>query len=283
MTERILITGANGNIGRELVKSLKALGIDFAIMSSHPEASADVAVVHGDFRRPETLASAFFGVETLFLLSPLVPDMLALTQNAVAAAKAAGVKHIVRSSGAGADPESPFALAKEHGEADRCVQESGLAWTLVRPTFFMQNHLSYYLEQIRNGAHTIPRGDGAMALIDLRDIADSVAVILADPAAHAGKTYTLTGGEALTNAAQMAIISAAIGREVRYIDVPEAAAADAMRDMGMPPVIVDWLMSLDAVVKAGYAAGTTSDVEALTGHTPRRFVDFVRENAAAWK
>mgnify|MGYP001194507153 CR=1 FL=1 len=279
---RILITGATGNIGKELVKSLKARGIEFAIMSHRPDARADVPVVHGDFRQPETLAAAFTGVETLFILTPLEPDMLAMTQNAVAAAKAAGIKHIVRSSGAGADPDSPFSIARVHGAADRCVQESGLAWTLVRPNFFMQNHLGYYLEQIRSGAHTVPRGNGAISIIDTHDVADSVAAILANPAAHAGRIYTLTGSEALTSAEQMAVISTAIGHEVRYIDIPDESAIAAMTTMGIPAVVVDWLMSLNAVVKAGYAGGISDDVLKLTGRPPRRFADFVKANASRW-
>lgn len=210
MTQPLLITGATGNIGKELVAALDARGIRYAIMSSRPATSTDATVVHGDFRRPETLASAFAGVKTLFLLSPLVPDLLEMTRNAVTAAKAAGVRHIVRSSGAGADPDSPFSIARLQGEADRAVQESGLAWTIVRPAIFMQNHLSYNAEGIRKGTHAAARGNGAEAMVDTRDIGDAVAAILADPARHAGHIYTLTGGEALTGAQQMAAISAAV-------------------------------------------------------------------------
>ncbi|OQA34042.1 MAG: NAD(P)H azoreductase [Betaproteobacteria bacterium ADurb.Bin341] len=284
MTHNILITGATGTIGSEVVKALKARGLEFAAMSSRPDQMIDgKPAVFGNFARPETLRQAFRGIDTLFLLQPLAPEMAEFGINAVDAAKAAGVRHIVRSSGGGADPDSPFAIAKVHGQVDRYVQESGLGWTLLRPNAFMQNFLTYYLEQIRSGAYYKPNGDGATSLVDVRDIAECAAAVLADPAAHAGRIYTLTGGEALTNSAQMAAISAAIGKEVRYVDVPEAAAVEAMTGLGFPPKVIDWLMSLNAVIKAGYAAGLSNDVRQLTGHAPRRFTDFVRENAAAWR
>ena len=106
--------------------------------------------------------------------------------------------------------------------------------------------------------------------------------MLTDPAAHAGRIYTLTGGEALTNAQMVAAISEATGHRVDYIDVPESAARDAMLGMGMPEVVVEWFMSLNLVVKQGWAGGLTDDVKTLTGHAPRRFVEFVRENTPAF-
>ncbi len=284
MANTILITGATGTIGSEVVKALQAKNLEFVAMSSRPgQTVGGKPTVFGDFARPETLRQAFHGIDTLFLLQPLVPEMAEFGIHAVDAAKAAGVRHIVRSSGAGADPDSPFSIAKVHGLVDRHVQESGFSWTLLRPNAFMQNFLTYYLEQIRSGAYTKPNGNGATSLVDVRDIAECAAAVLADPAAHAGHIYTLTGGEALTNAEQMAAISAAIGKEVRYVDVSEAAAIEAMTGMGFPSRVIDWLMSLNAVVKAGYAAGISDDVRLLTGHAPRRFADFVQENAAAWR
>ncbi len=107
MTNRILVTGGAGNIGAELVRRLRARNADFAVMTSRPGgAPAGVAEQVGDFLDPASLRQAFAGVDTLFLLFPLAPDMPRMAANAVAAAKAAGVKHIVRSSGAGADAGS---------------------------------------------------------------------------------------------------------------------------------------------------------------------------------
>ncbi|KNZ33144.1 MAG: nucleoside-diphosphate sugar epimerase [Methylibium sp. NZG] len=281
---RILVTGASGHIGTELVNLLKARGADFAVMSSRPgSAAAGVLGIPGDFADPASLQRAFSGFDTLFLLLPLVPNKLELARNAVQAAKAAGVRHIVRSSGAGADAASPVSLARLQGSIDQLVVESGIAHTFLRPATFMQNLVNFSAAQIKGGTLYAPHGDGAQSLVDVRDIAECAAVVLADPAAHAGQAYTLTGGEAFSNAQQMALVSRAIGRPVAYVDVPEAAAVEAMQGMGVPAPLIGWFMSLNHVVKQGWAAGISGDVAALTGHPPRRLEAFIAENVAAWR
>lgn len=284
MTNRILVTGGAGNIGAEIVKRLSARNADFAVMThTSGAASAGVTERHGDLLDPASLQRAFAGVDTLFLLFPLIPEMPRMAANAVAAAKAAGVRHIVRSSGAGADAASPAAIAKVHGEIDALVRNSGIPFTLLLPTSFMQNLVNFYGAAIRDGALYAPRGDGAMAVIDVRDIADVAVEVLTHPAAHAGQSYALTGPEDLTDAQMVSAIAREIGRDVRYVDVPEAAAVDSMTRMGSPPEVIEWLMSLNHVIKQGWAAGVSPMVETITGHPPRKLADFVRENAAAWK
>ena len=285
MSNRILVTGASGNIGRALVAQLSARGADFRVMSSRPgTAPAGLREVQGDFTQRDSLEAAFAGVDTLFLLLPLVPGIEAMARNAVDAAKAAGVKHIVRSSGAGADARSPMSLARLHGEIDEAVMASGIPFTVLRPSSFMQNHLNFYAGSIQAASAVYaPRGEGAVGLIDVRDIAEVAALVLTEPAAHAGAVYTLTGGEALTDAQSVAAISRAVGREIRYVDVPEATAVEAMTQMGFAPSLIDWLMSLNHVIKQGWAAGLSDDVKRLTGHAPRTFDAFSREHAAAWR
>ncbi len=285
MSNRILVTGASGNIGRELVAQLRSSGADFGVMTSRPgRAPAGVREVHGDFTQRDALEAAFAGVDTLFLLFPLVPGMDAMARHAVAAAKSAGVKHIVRSSGAGADARSPASLARAHGEIDELIAGSGIASTLLRPSGFMQNLVNFHAGTIKDAnAIFAPHGDGAMGVIDVRDIAEVAAQVLTQPARHAGAVYTLTGAEALTDAQMAAAISRAVGREIRYVDVPEAAAVASMTQMGFPAQLIDWLMSLNHVIKQGWAAGLSDDVRRLTGHAPRRFEAFAREHAAAWR
>ena len=284
MTNRILVTGAAGNIGAEIVKRLQARKADFAVMThASGGAPAGAGETQGDFLDPASLRRAFEGVDTLFLLFPLVPEMPRMAANAVAAAKAAGVRHIVRSSGAGADAASPAAITKVHGEIDALVRNSGIPFTLLLPTSFMQNLVNFYGAAIRDGALYAPRGDGAMAVIDVRDIADVAVEVLTHPAAHAGQSYTLTGPENLTDAQMVSAIARQIGRDVRYVDVPEAAAVDSLTRMGSPPQVIEWLMSLNHVIKQGWAAGVSPVVETITGRPPRNLADFVRENAAAWK
>jgi len=281
---RILVTGASGTVGSAVVAALEARHIDFSVMRSHADASPGKhPVVIGDYARRETLRAAFAGFDVVFLLQPLLPDLVTHGKNAIAAAEAAGVKLLIRMSGAGADVDSPFAIGRAHGAIDQALQTSGLNWTLLRPSFFMQNHLTFNRAQIQAGRYHAAQGDGQIGLIDVRDIADSVVAVLTDLAAHRGKTYVLTGGEALSNEQQMTQLGTAAGHPVSYVDIPASAAEEAMQGMGMPPIVVEWLLSLHAIVRAGYAAGLSNDVLALTGKPPRRFADFAKEYAMAWQ
>jgi uncharacterized protein YbjT (DUF2867 family) len=284
MNASILLTGATGTIGQALVQQLQDRGTHFAVMSS--KAGREVggrATVLGDMADPASLQQAFTGVETLFLLFPYQANAIELARNAVQAAQSAGVKHIVRSSGAGADASSPISIARMQGEIDQLIEQSGIAYTLLRPNGFMQNWVNFAAGQIKAGSYAAPNGDGAISVIDVRDIAEVAAIVLSDPAVHAGKAYNLTGGEALSTAQQVAMVAAAAARPVRYDDIPEAQAKTAMLGWGMDPLVVDWTLSLSHVYKQGWGAGISPDVQMLTGHAPRRFADFVAENAAAWR
>jgi uncharacterized protein YbjT (DUF2867 family) len=275
----LLITGATGTIGRELVNVLKARGAEFAVMSS----KAAPGLVLGDFADPASLARAFAGVQTLFLLFPLSPDSFELARNAVEAARAAGVRHIVRSSGAGAQAGSPVALADLQGRIDALIEASGIPFTLLRPNGFMQNWVNFHAADVKAGVYAAPHGQAGISVVDVRDIAEAAATVLLNPAAHAGRVYTLTGGEALSTADQVALIARAAHREVRYDDIPEVEAEVRLRAWGLPDAMVGYFMSLHHVYKQGWAAGVSPDVQTLTGHAPRRFADFAAEHAAAWQ
>jgi NAD(P)H dehydrogenase (quinone) len=284
MSASILVTGATGTIGSQLLPALKEKGIDAAVMTSQPgRTSHGHRTLTGNFADPVSLREAFQGFETIFLLQPLVPQMVEFGINATAAAEAAGARHIVRLSAGGADSTSPFSILKAHGVVDDDVRRSRMKWTLVRPSGFMQNHITFNAAQIKSGTLYAPHGNGATALVDVRDIAECAAGILADPAAHQGCSYDLTGAHAFTNAEQMQILSEAIGRKVEYVDIPEETALNAMTAGGVPPLLIDWLMSVNAMIKAGYAAGVSEDVVRLTGHAPRTFATFAREYAQTWR
>ena len=138
MSSTILVSGATGTIGRELVQQLKAFGAHVIAGSSSGKTIEGVETRRVDFADAASLASALQDVDTLFLLLPLQADMVQLASNAVAAARTARVKHIVRSSGAGADPASPVSIARVQGQVDQLVIDSGIAWTLTRPNCFIR-------------------------------------------------------------------------------------------------------------------------------------------------
>ncbi len=282
MANTILVTAASGNVGRELVRELKSSGANVIAGSSSGKSVDGVPSRAVDFNDAAGLHTAFKGVDTLFLLLPLVESKIELARNAVAAAKAAGVKHIVRSSGAGADTASDVALLRLQGEIDQIIIDSGIAYTLLRPSTFMQNFVVYYAGMIQGGALYLPQAEGRVSYIDVRDIASVAAKVLQNPAAHAGQAYTLTGGESLSNADATRIIGAAIGKAVNYVAVPDEAAIASMQGMGMGAWSIDQMMSLNRFTAAGGTAGTTDTVRQLLGRAPIAFADFVAAHRSAW-
>jgi uncharacterized protein YbjT (DUF2867 family) len=280
----VLVTGATGTIGRELVSALRAAGTPFDVLGSRPAAvDRGVATRVARYEQADELAAAFRGVDTLFVLLPLVPNKLELARHVAAAARTAGVRHVVRASGAGADPASPFALPRLQGQVDDLFASTGVATTFLRNAGFMQNYVGLLGPAVRAGELVAASADAPQSLIDARDIAAVAARVLAAPAAHAGQAYTLTGGEALTDSQRAAIFGRVLGRPVRFTEIPVEVADATMRDAWHLPVpMVEWLGSLNRIVSAGYASGVSPDVERVLGRPPIGFESFVRDHRAAW-
>ncbi len=283
MSNKILVTGASGNIGSPLVANFKAANANFVVMRSRASADTTIETRVADFNDVTALTRAFAGIDTLFLLLPLVENKLELANNAAIAAKQAGVKHIVRSSGAGADAQSPFALPKLQGQIDDLLIATGIPCTILRPAGFMQNYITYQTQAIKDGTIYMADGGQAQSIIDTRDIADVTAKVLQAPAAHAGRAYNLTGGESITGAQAAALITQAIGKPVAHVSIPTEAAVATMQQWGMPAFSINILDSLNKVISAGYASGVSADTEILLGKKPRTFAAFVEGNAAVWK
>jgi uncharacterized protein YbjT (DUF2867 family) len=274
----ILITGASGTIGSALVQDLKARGVSFETMSSRPGQASRT----GDFADPESLTKAFAGIDTLFVLLPLVSNKLGLASNVATAAKAAGVKHMVRSSGAGADAHSPFALPRLQGQIDDLLSATGIPTTLLRPAGFMQNYATFQAAQVIAGEIAAPHGDSKKSMVDARDIAAVVAVILLDPSKHAGKAYVLTSEVSQSEAETASVLSNVLGRPVGYQATTLQDTEAGMKHWGLPPEIQELMSSLHQIVAAGYAAGTTRDVETLLGRKPISVEQFARDYAKTW-
>ena len=274
----ILITGANGTIGSALVQDLKARGVAFETMSSRLGESSR----QGDFADVQSLKQAFAGIDTLFVLLPLVPHKLALAGNVAQAAKAAGVKHIVRSSGAGADASSAFALPRLQGQIDDVLRATGIPTTFLQPAGFMQNYATFQAQQVLAGEIAAPHGEAKKSMVDARDVAAVAAEILLDPIKHAGKSYVLTSEDSLSEAESAAILAKVLGRPVRYQATTLDATVAGMKQWGLPGEIIELMSSLHQIVAAGYAAGTTKDVELLLGRKPISFVQFARDYAKTW-
>jgi uncharacterized protein YbjT (DUF2867 family) len=283
MSQNLLITGATGNIGQPLVQRLRAAG---ATVWAGSTSGQDVAGAPGrvvDFSRPQTLDAAFDGIDTLFLLFPLRPDKLDLARHAVQAAQRAGVKHVVRSSGAGADLNSPYAIGRLQGAVDALITDSAIPTTLLRPSSFMQNWVQYYAGMVKSGSVYLPNGNGRTPWIDVRDIAEAAATVLLHPAEHAGLAYELTGPDLLDTAEVLASIAQAGGTAATYVPVTEAQAVAQMSQAGMPAWTVEIMASLGRMTADGAAARRTPDLATLIGRGGTSFADFAHEHAQLFR
>jgi uncharacterized protein YbjT (DUF2867 family) len=280
----ILVTGATGTIGSEVARQLIAAGQKPRLLVRNPAKAkafeGKAEIFKGDLEDAASVAAALQGVDKLFLLTA-GPEGHKQEERAVDLAKAAGVKHIVKLSVIGAEYEA-ITFGKWHRKAEKKIEASGLAWTFLRPGNFMSN--AFMWADTIKGQNAIyqPAGEGKSAAIDPADIA-AVAVKALTTSGHEGKAYTLTGPKALSTGEQAAILSAASGRKINYVDVPPAAAADGMLKAGMPQVYVDALLELYALMKSGGGALVTNTVEEVTGRKPNTFENWSQANAAAFK
>jgi uncharacterized protein YbjT (DUF2867 family) len=276
----ILVTGATGTVGSELVKQLKASGAPFKITTSSPEKVDKVkSEVLFDYTRPETFASALQGVDTLFVLSP--PGLIELQAGLIDAAKKAGVSHIVKLSAIGADRED-FIFGREHRDVEKHVEASGIHYTFLRCNSFMQNFANDYGQSISSqGAFFLPQAEARVSHVDVRDIAAVATKALAEPS-DANRIYTLTGPESLSNFDIAAKLSAALGREVAYVPVTDDDMRKAMKEAGAPGAIIEALVDLMRHYREGKAALVTDDVERVTGRKPISFDHFARDYAPAF-
>jgi uncharacterized protein YbjT (DUF2867 family) len=208
-------------------------------------------------------------------------EIARLEGNAIAAAKQAGVRHVVKLSVIGAE-KPVFTFSKWHAQAEKRLMDSGLEWTMLRPINFTTNSLTWAETVKTQGAFYQPTGDGRWAAIDPADIG-VVAVKALTTRGHEGKGYTLTGPESLSAAGYAAKLSAVLGRPVKFVDVPPEAAREGMLKSGIPPVYVDAILDLFAFIKAGKVDLVTDTVEKVTGRKAGTFEAWVRRNIVAFQ
>jgi uncharacterized protein YbjT (DUF2867 family) len=280
----ILITGASGNVGGEVLKQALAVGLKIrATFQSSDKAAKAPAGMEGvimDYAKPETIHAALHGVEKIFLVGPPVRDLPAMEANFIKEARAAGGRHLVKLSALGGR-ESMFPSG--HRDSEENIEASGLPYTFLRPNGFMQNLVNYNAGTIRSqNAFYGCQGNGAVSVVDIRDIA-AVAVIVLAATGHEGKSYTLTGGEALTNGQIAEKISRVVERKISYVDLPPAEFKKATLSAGILEWSADALLDLQRFYCEGKASLVTNDVEQLTGRKPITFDQFARDYAFAFQ
>jgi len=281
MHKSVLVTGATGTIGRDVAKRLseKAVSVRAGVrdqVKARKQFGSNIALAPFDFENDKTFPGALEGVEKVFLLPPLLPNQLEVTNAFVDAAKRAGIRHIVKLSAIGVDDERRPTAINGHAANEQHIREAGVAFTFLRPNSFMQNFFTYFPP--RNGAIYLPWGNGTASFVDTRDIASVAAKVLTSDG-HEGKVYTLTGPATLGIAEVARLLSEMTGREFKYVDVPEGAARDGMLQAGIPQWQVELVLELHAVNKQNRWSAVTSDIEKVTGAPPTDFAQFARDHA----
>ena len=293
MTEgSILVTGATGTVGSEVVKQLSDKG---KIIRAATRSSSDntfrnlnsVRVVQLDYNNPGTLATALKGVEKLFLLTPPQSTTVDFTSNLVREAKKAGVKYIVKHSvmGADAEPEITPTPIRLHRQAEKIIEESKIPFTFLRSNSYMQNFVNFYSHSVKTqGAFYVPAGDARISFVDVRDIAAiAVHALTSTNGKHEGKAHNITGGEVLSHGQAAEILSEQLGKKVNYINVSDEDARKGMKDMGMDEWIINSIIELFEFARAGYWLAISPVTEQITGNKPISFNQFAGDYAVAFK
>ena len=284
----ILLTGATGNVGSILLERLAEQQVHVRALVRTPPKSGPLSRLDGvewmagDLADEATIARACRGADRLFLLTPSSENAEAQQLAIVRAAAQAGVRHLVKLSQLEANPRSPVRFLRYHAEVERAVRDSGLAYTFLRPNLFMQGLLGFRQAIATQGKFFASiGGDARVSAIDVRDIAAAAAAALTD-SRHEGKTYDLTGPEALTHAEMAAQLSVALRKPVAFVQVPPDAMKDALASAGFPRWQADGLLEDYAHYDRGEAATVTSGVVTATGRPPRTFAQFARDFASAF-
>jgi uncharacterized protein YbjT (DUF2867 family) len=272
----ILVTGASGTVGSEVVKALGAVpGRVRAAYRTRPQNVPEgVESVALDYNRPLTLRPALEGVETLFLVSSSITPELTVVDEA----RHAGVKRIVKLSVLHAADEG-YIFARWHRAVERHIEASGLSWTFLRSNGFMQNVVTYMGETIRaDSAFSSSGGDGAASDIDVRDLGAVAASVLLEMG-HEGQAYELTGPSANTYGQIAETLTSVLGRPIRYVPISHEQYKRALLAAGTPEPWTDALVDLNRYYAEGHAAGVSPSVRRVTGRDVIPFAQFARDYA----
>jgi uncharacterized protein YbjT (DUF2867 family) len=284
----ILVTGATGLNGstaiREFVRRrepVRAL-VRSAAKAASGGAPANVEVVEGDMLRPETLGAALDGVDRVLMISA-ADDQLAETQQSfIDAAKQADVRRIVKFSGRGASLETPFRFNRMHAEVERYLEQSGLEWTHLRPSQFMQTYFREAPTIASEGVFYLPLEDARLAPVDVDDIAKAAFALL-HGGGHGGKAYEMTGPEALTMDEVAERLSTVLGKPIRYVNVAPDEKRRTLLSAGIPPAFADAMDELFRERRKGAESAVDLSTHETLGLRPTTFEEFARRNAAVFR
>ena len=279
----ILLTGATGKVGGELAKLVATKGIPARALVRDADQAATLqglglGIVQGDLDRADTLRAALEGVDRAFFLPANGPKQVEQGANFIEAAIAAGVRHVVKVSGFLPDANSPNANARRHWATNQALRASGLAWTLLRPNFYMQNLLMFAATIREHGRFHLNAGTAVCGMVHVRDVAAVAAVCLTE-AGHEGHDYPLTGPAAISFGDAAAELSAAAGRPVSYVPLGDADFRQHLLAQGTSDDTADVLTETYKGVGEGRFSLVTDTVALVAGRAASPFADFAREVA----
>lgn len=283
-----LVTGATGLTGSAVVRQFARRGeLVRVLVREHKKeqfasvAGVDVAV--GDLLEKPTLVSALEGIDTVILISGAADDLVDAQCNLIDVAKQAGVGHIVKLSGLGCDHGSPFRFGRLHARVEDYLRDCGVAWTILRPSQFMQVYYREVPTLLADGTLAQPLGETRLAPIDIEDIAE-VAYAVAHGDGHHGNSYAMTGPDALGMHEVCEILSAVVGKPIRYIDIDPRIKRQRLIDNGIPSRFAD---DMDDLFRLRREGGPESQVHLeifeLLHIRPTSFAEFAERSADVFR
>ncbi len=283
----VLVSGATGTTGGEVLRQLRGAAVPVRAMTRSQDSAIrlraeGIEAVVADLGDSSSVAAAVDGVAAIYVANPASSQLAEHEANLARAGARAGVAHLVKLSVISCAADSPTTFGRLHFEAEQAVQESGIAWTMLRPNGFMQNTLAW-AAQIPTGTVRGPVLDARWSIVDARTIAGVAVAILGAPAEHAGRAYSLTGPEASSPREQVEILEEILERPIEAEEVSIEQAQESMRAAGWPAVNVEWMGELLRHYAAGAAEAVSPDADRVSRRPPYSYRQFAEDHRALWQ
>ena len=292
MAQKLLVTGASGNLGKLVLDALLKRGVaasdiiattrDAAKLAGY--AAKGIEVRHADFNDSASVKAAFAGADRVAIISTDALDgngtRIRQQTGAVAAAKEAGVKHIVYTSMPNPHEGSRITFEADHRLTEDAVKNSGLSYTILRNSWYQENLFMNLPQVLASGTWYTSAGQGKVSHIARQDCADALAAVLASGSTES-RVYTLTGSQSFTTDEIASQVSDATGKPISVVHLTDEQLAGGMKSAGVPDFLVPFLVGFDANTREGAADLVNTDVETLIGRKPRALRAFLDENKAA--